>query len=386
MSAAPKRVFVIATEASGDNLGAGLMAELRRRLGASVEFSGLGGRAMVAQGLVSLFPVDELSIIGVIAIARRALPLLRRIRETADAAIAAAPDVLVIVDGPEFTHRVASRVRKAAPQIPIVDYVSPTVWAWRPGRARAMRRYIDHVMAVLPFEPEALRRLGGPPTTYVGHPLIEQIGGLRPDAAEAWRRAAAPPLLVVLPGSRRSELRRLMPVFGGALEIASRRCGPLEIVVPTLPHLRSIVEAMAASWPVPVRIVDDPDSRRAAFRQARAALVKSGTVTLELALAGVPMVAAYRVPLVEELIVRMLVNVSTAILPNLVLGENVVPEFLQRRCVPEELAAALVPVIGDEASRRAQLDAFTRLDAIMETGGRTPRERAADIIMAAMRA
>ena len=257
MSEAARRVFIVATEASGDNLGAGLMAELRRRLGERVAFSGLGGRAMAAQGLASLFPIDELSIIGVVAIARDALSLLRRIRETADAVVAQNPDVLVIVDGPEFTHRVARRVRKAAPHIPIVDYVSPTVWAWRPGRARAMRGYIDHVMAVLPFEPEALRRLGGPPTTYVGHPLIEQIGRLRPDAAEEARRAASPPLLVVLPGSRRGELRRLMPVFGETLDLVSRRCGPLEIVVPTLPHLRPMVEEMAAAWTVPFRIVDD---------------------------------------------------------------------------------------------------------------------------------
>ena len=386
MSEAARRIFVIATEASGDNLGAGLMAELRGRLGERVAFSGLGGRAMAAQGLVSLFPIDELSIIGVMAIARDALQLLRRIRETADAVVAQNPDMLVIVDGPEFTHRVARRVRKAAPHIPIVDYVSPTVWAWRPGRARAMRRYIDHVMAVLPFEPEALRKLGGPPATYVGHPLIEQIGRLRPAVADEARRTASPPLLVVLPGSRRGELRRLMPVFGGTLDLVSRRCGPLEIVVPTLPHLRPMVEEMAVGWTVPFRIVDDPESRRAAFRQARAALVKSGTVTLELALAGVPMVAAYRVALVEELIVRLLVNAPSAILANLVIGENVVPEFLQRRCVPEELSPALVAVMENEGVRRVQLDAFAKLDAIMEMGGRTPRERAADVVMSVMKA
>lgn len=380
-----KDVFVIATEASGDNLGSGLMAELRRRLDGRIAFSGIGGQAMTAQGLVSRFPIDKLSVMGVVPIVSNLRPLFRLIRETADAVVAQNPDVLVIVDGPEFTHRVARHVRKAAPHIPIVNYVSPTVWAWRPWRARAMRRYVDHVMAVLPFEPKVLRELNGPPTTYVGHPLIEQVARLRPDASEAARRVASPPVLVVLPGSRRDELRRLMPIFGETLDIVGQHCGPLEIVVPTLPHLRPMVEEMAAGWTVPFRIVDDAESRRAAFRQARAALVKSGTVTLELALARVPMVAAYRVALVEELVVRLLARVSTPILANLVIGENVVPEFLQRRCVPEKLSSALVAVMENEAMRQAQLDAFAKLDAIMETGGRTPRERAADVVMAVMK-
>ncbi len=300
--------------------------------------------------------------------------------------IAQKPDVLVLVDGPEFTHRVAKRVRRAAPHIPIVDYVAPTVWAWRPWRARSMRRYVDHVMAVLPFEPKALKDLGGPPTSYVGHPLLERLGELRPSGADLERRRASPPLLLVLPGSRRGELRRLMPVFGETLNRVSRSFGPLEVVLPTLPHLRAMVEEMAASWTVPVRIVEDVESRQQAFRQARAALVKSGTVTLELALAGVPMVAAYQVALIEEAIAHLLVNAPSAILANLVLGENVVPEFLQRRCNPEQLSATLLTVLDDGPARQAQLDAFTRLDAVMETGSRTPRERAADVVMAALRA
>jgi lipid-A-disaccharide synthase len=249
-----------------------------------------------------------------------------------------------------------------------------------------MRRYVDHVMAVLPFEPKALKELGGPTTTYVGHPLLERLGELRPSGADLARREASPPLLLVLPGSRRGELRRLMPVFGETLERVSKNYGPLEVVLPTLPHLRAMVEEMAASWTVPVRIIEDVESRQQAFRQARAALVKSGTVTLELALAGVPMVAAYQVALIEEAIAHLLVNAQSAILANLVLGENVVPEFLQRRCNPEQLSATLLTVLDDGPARQAQLDAFKRLDAVMETGSRTPRERAADVVMTALRA
>lgn len=380
-----KRVFIIVTEASGDHLGAGLMEALRARLGTEVSFSGLGGGQMAKQGLATMFPIDELSIIGVVAILKNVRSLAARIRDVADAVVTQNPDVLVLVDGPEFTHRVARRVRGVAPHIPIVDYVAPTVWAWRPWRARSMRSYVDHVMAVLPFEPKAMHDLGGPLTTYVGHPLLERLGELRPSDADEARRRASPPVLVVLPGSRRSELRRLMPVFGETLGIVVGRCGALDIVLPTLPHLRAMVEEMAAAWPVAVRIVDDTEGRRTAFRQARAALVKSGTVTLELALANVPMVAAYLVPRIEEIVARLLVRTPSVILANLALGENVVPELLQDRCNPQELSAALVTLLQDSSARQTQLDAFGRLDGIMQTGQRPPRERAADVVMAVLR-
>jgi lipid-A-disaccharide synthase len=248
-----------------------------------------------------------------------------------------------------------------------------------------MRGYIDHVLAVLPFEPAELRKLGGPPTTYVGHPLIEQIDRLRPGAAEEARRAASPPLLAILPGSRRGELRRLMPVFGETLARLAKELPPFEVVVPTLPHLREMVGTMASSWPVTPRIVDTAEARQAAFRNARAALVKSGTVTLELALAKVPMVAAYRVAAFEALGAWLLLRIPSVILANLVLGENVVPEFLQYRCTADRLAAATAAIMVDGDARQRQLGAFARLDAIMETGGRTPRERAADVVVAAMK-
>ena len=214
-------------------------------------------------------------------------------------------------------------MRARAPHIPIIDYVCPSVWAWRPGRARAMRAYVDRVLALLPFEPAAMRRLGGPPTDFVGHPLAEAVGRLRPGTEEAKRRLADPPLLLVLPGSRSGEVRRMAGVFGETVARLAALTGPLEVVVPAVPRLASLVQEAVAAWPVAARIVTDPAEKDAAFRGARAALTKSGTSTLELAVAGVPMVAAYRVPLFEELIARLLVKVDTAILANLVLGENV---------------------------------------------------------------
>jgi lipid-A-disaccharide synthase len=380
----PRTIFLIATEESGDRLGASLMRELRGRLGGSVSFAGIGGRAMAGEGLTSLFPIEELSIIGFTAVAQQLPMILRRIRETADAVLAAQPDILVIIDSPDFTHRVARRVRARAPSIPIINYVSPTVWAWRPGRARAMRGYVDHVLAVLPFEPEAYRRLRGPPCSYVGHPLTMQIGTLRPGTDDQRRRDADPPVLLVLPGSRRSEIARHMPVFGQALEQLLREVGAFELILPTMPHLLEAVQAAAAVWPVKPHIVLGEQRKKDAFRIARAALTKSGTVTLELALAGVPMVAAYRTGSVEAFIAGQLIRSSSVILANLVIGDNVVPEFLQRDCTPENLAGALRGVMTDSAARRAQTEAFARLDGIMSTDDRTPSARAADIVIAGL--
>jgi len=377
----PLEVFLIATEESGDQLGGALMGALRQRCGAGIRFTGIGGRDMAAAGAPSLFPVEPLAIMGFAAIPRLLPLIVRRIREAASAVIAAHPDVLVIIDSPSFTHRVARRVRKAAPGIPIVDYVSPQVWAWRSGRARVMRAFIDHVLAILPFEPAALERLGGPPCTYVGHPLAERIGELRANDADARRREADPPLLLVLPGSRRSEIGRLLDPFAAALALVTQQVGSLELVLPTPPHLADEIRRRTATWPVQPRIVSDTAEKHSAFRQARAALAASGTVTLELALAAVPTVAAYRVAAWEAAIARRVVKIPSAILANLVLGENIVPEFLQENCVPRALADALLPLLADTPQRRRQLDAFARLDALMQIGSASPSTRAADIVL-----
>ncbi len=378
--ASAPHVFLVAGEDSGDRLGAALIAAIKQRA-PDVRFSGVGGPQMAAQGVPSLFPLGDLAIVGIAAIAMGLPRILQRIRQTADAVIAAKPDVLVIIDSPEFTHRVARCVRARAPAIPIVDYVCPSVWAWRPGRARAMRAYVDHVLALLPFEPAALRQLDGPACIFVGHPLSERAAQLRPNAEEARRRLADPPLLLVLPGSRASEIRRMAGVFGGAAALAAERAGGLEVAVPSVPRLADAVKAAVASWRIPARVVIEPDEKDAAFRMARAALTKSGTSTLELAVAGIPMVAAYKVPLFEEAVGRLLIKVQSVILANLVLGENVVSEFLQRDVTPERLAAALTPLLSDTPERRQQTTAFARLDTIMEIGKAVPSDRAAVVVL-----
>jgi lipid-A-disaccharide synthase len=380
-----RKVFLIATEESGDRLGANLMKVLRQRLGGAVRFGGVGGQSMAREGLVSLFPIEHLSIVGLAAVVKDLPKILRLIRGTATAVTEAAPDVLVIIDSPDFTHRVARQVRGRDPLIPIVDYVSPSVWAWRPGRARAMRAYVDHVLALLPFEPEEYRRLGGPPCSYVGHPLTEQLGALRPNPGEQKRRDDTPPVVLVLPGSRRSEIRHHMVVFGKALGQLQAAGVSFELILPTMPHLQEAVGEAAKSWKVAPRIVVGEQEKRAAFRIARAALAKSGTVTLELALAGVPMVTAYRAGAIEAWILRRAINVKSVILANLVVGENVVPEYLQQDCTPAKLSQALREVLSDSPSRRRQLEAFAKIDRIMSTGDQPPSARAADIVLATMR-
>jgi lipid-A-disaccharide synthase len=384
----PLSIAIIAGEESGDALGAALAEALRRRERGGIELSGVGGRAMAAAGINSPFAIDELSIVGLLAILEKLPAIFRRIRETAQGVVTTGPDALVIVDSPEFTHRVARRVRAVAPGIPIIDYVSPSVWAWRPGRARAMRAYVDHVLAILPFEPAVHKRLGGPPCTYVGHPLIERIAELRPSADEARRRLADPPIILALPGSRQGEIRRLLDIFGAAIGSVAARVGPIDVVLPTVPHLLRLVTEGVAEWSVTPRIVVDPAAKWAAFRTARAALAASGTVTLELALAGVPMVAAYRLHVIEAVIARLFriqAGLPSVILANLAIGENVVPELLQEDCTPQKLADALAPLIGATPERQRQTEAFGRLDQIMGIGRFASSANAADIVLEAAR-
>jgi len=377
-------VYIIAGEESGDALGAALARALVTQTGGAVQLAGVGGRAMAAQGIVSPFSIDDLSIVGLMAIPRKLPKIFRHISDATHAVLAARPDALVIVDSPDFTHRVARRVRAIMPAIPILDYVSPSVWAWRSGRARAMRAYVDRVLAILPFEPEAYVRLNGPPCSYVGHPLIERLAELRPNPQEAARRQNGPPLVLALPGSRSIEIKRHIDIFGRTLAAVAVRSGPIEVVLPTVPHLAARVHEAVAGWAVKPRIVVDPAEKWAAFRSARAALAASGTVTLELALSGVPTVAAYKLHLFEAIIARIIriqSNLPSVILANLVLGENAVPELLQEDCTADKLTEALLPLLSDTPERARQVEAFSRLDRIMGVGEAAPSAKAAAIVL-----
>jgi lipid-A-disaccharide synthase len=376
---ASPHVFLIAGEPSGDQIGALLMRALRAAR-PEIRFSGVGGEAMAGEGLASLFPLSEIAVMGLLPVLARLPRLVRRIDETARAVIAASPDCLVLIDAPDFTHRVARRLRRKRPDLPIIDYVAPTVWAWRPARARAMRAYVDEVLAVLPFEPAAFRRLGGPACVYIGHPLVERLGELTPTPEEAARREAEPPLLLVLPGSRRAEVARLMPVFGEALAMLARGSAPFDVALPVVPQVEAEIHAQLSAWPLRPRLVAQ-EEKFAAFRCARAALAASGAATLELALAGVPMAVAYRVASAEFLL-RFLVDVEHIALPNLVLGARVAPELLQQAATPQALAAALAPLLAGGPEREAQREGFARLRELVLAGGGRPSDKAAARVLA----
>jgi len=374
----PLTVFIVAGEESGDQLGAGLMRALSNRLGGMVRYLGVGGERMAGLDLESLYPMQEIGLHGVIEVISKLSRVLRRRRETIAAVLSARPDVLVTIDCPAFSLGVARAVRETDPSITTIHYVMPSVWAYHPARARKMARYIDHVLAVLPFEPKVSRELGGPPCSYVGHLLIERLDVLRPQPGE---RAALgeKPTLLVLPGSRKSEIRRLLEPFGETVSRVAEAVGSLEVILPAVPHLEDEIRRGVAQWPIVPTIVLGEAAKFAAFRKAHAALAASGTVTLELALSGVPMVVAYRIdPLAQW--VRLVFKAHSIVLPNLVLGQNAIPELIDWHSTPQNLSAALAPLLSDTPERRRQLEALGRLDNLMTLADTTPSARAAEVV------
>lgn len=376
------KIAIIAGEHSGDALGASLVQALRQR-GIEVALSGVGNEKLAAQGQVSFFPQSDIAVMGVTAVVQRLPLLLRRIRETADRLVANKPDLIVTIDSPDFNLRVAKKVRARAPEIPIIHWVCPSVWAWRPKRAIRMRPFIDHILCLLPFEPAALKRLNGPPGTYVGHPLIERAHEFAPENPSEinQRNNAGAPNILILPGSRRSIVTRLLPVFGEVTAHIQKIVPQARFILPTVAHLRGEIASAVQSWSCTIEIVEGEAQKIQAFRSARAALAASGTVTLELALAHIPAVAAYRVAEWEAVIARRVIQVPSVILPNLILGENAIPEYLQENCTADQLASALQPLIGDTPERAAQLASFAKLDQKMALGERLPSEAAAQAVL-----
>lgn len=389
MAGQPLRVFIVTGEHSGDALGGKLMRALSDKLQGRVVFEGIGGHEMEAAGLVSRFPLSDVAVMGPIAILSRLPSIVRRVYQAVDAAIAFSPDIVVIIDAPEFTHPIAKRIKRKLPAVPVVDYVSPSVWAWRPGRARKMTRYVDHVLALLPFEPAAHARLGGPACTYVGHPMIERAAEFAAaDAAkmELARRLGIPedrPVLVVLPGSRRSEVERLLGTFGDAVAVLKTLGPDPAVIIPAVPHVRGLIEAGIAKWPQRPHIVNGVADKLAAFKLAAAALAASGTVTLELAFAGTPMVVGYKVDIIAAQF-KYLIKVPSVVLANLVLGENTFPELLQTECTPERLAVQLEKLLRKRGSRElaAQRAGLVKIpDKLRLPAGQIPSEAAASVVL-----
>jgi lipid-A-disaccharide synthase len=371
-------LYLVAGEASGDLLGGRLMAALRARR-PELTFAGIGGPRMAEQGLVSLFPMEELSLMGLAEVLPKLPRLARRMAEAEAHVLRRQPAALVTIDAPSFTLRLAARVRPKG--VRVIHYVAPQVWAWRQGRVRKIARRVDRLLALLPFEPPFFEA-AGIPTTFVGHPVLES-GADRGDAHRfraTHRLAAETALLAVMPGSRGSELARHLPIFTRATELLHRRFPTLALAIPTLPRFADAVTH--ASWPITPIIITKTDDKHDAWAAATAALAKSGTTSLELALAGVPQVVAYRVNPLTAAIVRRLVTVPHASLVNLLAGETAVPELLQERCTPEALAEALAPLLTDGEAAAAQRAAFTQVLAkLRPPGGLAPSEAAAEAVL-----
>ncbi len=385
MTAAPLTLFLIAGEPSGDRLGAALMAGLKA-LVPGVVFRGIGGPAMQAEGMDSLFPMEELSVMGIAEILPKYVHLKRRIREAAAAAIAAAPAALITIDSPDFCLRVARLVKEAAPGLTTVHYVAPSVWAWRPGRAAKMARVIDHVLALLPFEPPYMTA-AGMSCDFVGHPVAAEPQA-SPIEAQTFRAAhdipPEAPLILALPGSRRSEIGRLIAPFGETLTLVARRYPDLRVVLPTPRHLAAEVTAACRDWPGHPVVLTAPDlgTRIAAFAAADAALAASGTVSLELAAQGCPMVIAYDMAPITLWLMRRLVRVDTVTLVNLVSETRTVPEFIGRDCTASKIAPALMALLAEGPGPQAEAMRLTMQR--LGRGGEPPGLRAARSVLAAL--
>ena len=376
-------IMLVVGETSGDTLGAALMTSLREVLGDKVCFSGVGGPRMEAEGLSSIFPMTDIAVMGPREVIPRLPLILRRMSETTRHAVETQPDLVVIIDSPDFTHTVAKLFHKKAPDIPIANYVSPSVWAWRRGRAKAMATYLRKVLALLPFEPAFFRAEAGLDCEYVGHPAIEKIASSEEGSAFREQKGIAPdvPVLLVLPGSRTNEVKRLIGLMGEtAAQVAAHHNG-LRIVIPVVPHVQGLVVDAVKDWPIEPVLAFGDGEKRGAFAAATAAIAASGNVSLELGLAVNPMVVAYKIDPIAAWSVSRFLKVPTVVLVNLILDRPAVKEFLQHNCKSEDLSTALVPLIGDTKERRQALLDLAEMRELMGVGGPSPSTRAANVVL-----
>lgn len=374
--------MLVCGEPSGDQLGGQLMAALKAVSGERISVTGVGGRAMAKEGLKTLFPLDDTAVMGLNEVVPKIPTILRRVRQVCDVAVRTRPDAVVLIDSPDFTHRIARRLKRLDPTIRTVDYVAPQVWASRAYRARAMARNFDLLLALLPFEPPFFEKFGLR-TVFVGHPVIERAKLMTGGAVLRARLGigSGEPLLVVLPGSRSSEIRFILPVFRAAVAKIAARIPNLFTVIPTVPHVASRVRDALRDWPVPSHVVEDEADKFAAMSTANAALAASGTVTTELALARTPMVVAYRVGWLTYMLARPLMATRWITLVNLLLEKEAVPEFLQGAATPQGLADAVVHLLTDASAADTQRTNLDLAAKLLGQGSEAPSLRAAHALI-----
>ncbi len=377
---ASPRIMVIVGEPSGDLLGAQIMAALKQLTNGEVEITGVGGKAMEAEGLSTIFSIDDTSVMGIAEVVPKIPKILGRIREAADYAMKTKPDVVLLIDSPDFTHRIGRRLSKRAPDQTVVKYVAAQVWASRPGRAKVLSEFVDYLLVLLPFEP-AFFESHGMKTRFVGHPVVERV---QPGDGAAFRARhgipAKAPVLVVLPGSRSNEVRFILPVFKDAVRRLAETVEDLHTVIVTLDHVRGKVVAQTTDWPTPIAIVDQ-DEKQDAFAAAHAALAASGTVSTELALAKVPMVIGYKIGWFSFKLFSWFVDVPFISLINLIKQRGVIPELVQDACTAEDLAEEVERLLLEPEVAKAQLEGCQSALEDMGLGGTAPSLRAAQAIL-----
>ncbi len=381
----PPLIYLIAGEPSGDALGANLMRALRYRAQGAVRFAGIGGEQMEEEGLASLFPLDDLAIMGVAEVLPRARTVLRRVAQAVADIRARHPAAVVTIDSSGFNWRVAQRLRRGGDDVPLIHYVAPMVWAWRGARARRMARWYNHLMALLPFEPPYFQKVGLS-CSYVGHPVVE-MGADKGDGVGFRRRhgiAPQAPVVAILPGSRGGEVGRLLPALGATVALLAERLPTLVVVLPATANVAAQVREAVAGWKARTVVVAAAEKYHA-FAASDAALAASGTVALELAVARVPTVVTYRVNALTHALLRRVVKVRYVNLVNLILDRPAVPELLQRDATPEKLAAAVERLLRDEAARAAQISAGQEALKALGYGEVSPGLRAADEVLARLR-
>ena len=379
---AARTIMLVCGEPSGDQLGAQLMAGLKKLAGDRLKIVGVGGPAMAREGLQSLFSLDATAVMGLREVVPAIPRILARVKQAADYAVEIHPDALVVIDSPDFTHRIARAVKKRDPSILTVNYVAPQVWASRAYRAKAMARYFDLILALFPFEVPFFEKYGLK-AAFVGHPVIERRARMTGGEALRLRLGIGmdTPLLALLPGSRTSEIRFIFPVFREAMELLAGKIPGLVTVLPTVPHVARRVREAASGWPTPLHILEQEDDKFAAFDAADVALAASGTVTAELALARTPMVVAYRVGGVTFALAHWLMTAPHMSLINILLERCAVPEFKQYEATPEALATEVAHLFADEKARAAQVAAMNEFGRRLGEGEEAPSLRAARVLL-----
>lgn len=385
MDRGPLKLFIAVGEPSGDVMAAELVAALKTATDRPIQLMGVGGPNLIAQGLESLFPMQEMTVMGIAEVAPKIPKLLARIRETADAAIAFDPDIVLTVDAPDFSFRVQKKLQKAGSRAKRVHMVAPTVWAWRPGRARKIARFLDHLLVILPFEPPYFEA-EGLATSFVGHPIADRVADWTEDAATAFRArhdiGTAQQVLALLPGSRGGEVTRLLPLFGQVQAQLQARYPDLITAIPVVEGVADLVAAQTADWQTPPRLYHDKQDKDGLFAAANAALVTSGTASLELTAARVPMAVAYKASPLTAFILRRMVKVTYGSLTNIMLDRMAIPEFLQADATVDALMGALTPLLDpDSPQRQAQLADLDKAIDLLGLYGPSPAQNAARVLL-----